>query len=186
VIPTDKSKHQVYSFTVTYTAVGGKTWTSPSRTLDVGCTNAVITDNSGFSSSATVYLGDSTSSVYTFQNPTVSLSYCAVQVNNLQSIEFDGSADSSQAFFTSGCTDPCTNINILSSATVGVITFNVKSIIPGNFNKTSPQVTITITCQPGTTTFISSISSGTILNVGLNTADPSWRHTFSSFTCSEP
>ena len=112
VIPTNKSSHQVYSFTVTYTAVGGKTWTSPTRTLDVGCTNAVITDNSGFSSSATVYLGGGTSSVYTFQNPTVSLSYCAVQVNNLQSIEFDGSADSSKAFFTSGCTDPCTSINI--------------------------------------------------------------------------
>jgi hypothetical protein len=185
VIPTDKSIHKVYTFAVTYTAEGGKTWTSPSRTLDVGCINAVITDNSGFTSSVDVYFGASTSNVYTFLNPTVSLSYCAVELNNLVEIKFDNIADSSQAFFSVGCTEPCTSINIKSTATTGKITFKVQSVITGNFAKLSPRVTINIICAPGTT-FTPSFSSGTIFNIALNTADPNWRHTFSSFTCSEP
>ena len=136
----------MYTFKTVYTADGGKTWTSGTKTLDVGCTNAVFTENTGLVMSSVVYIGASTSNVYTFSNPTVDLAYCSVVINNLVNVKLDGTLDASQAFFPSGCTQPCTGLDILSTSSIGKIEFNVQSVIPGNFVDVSTRITINLEC----------------------------------------
>ena len=86
VVPDDKSIHAVYTFKVKVTADGGATVTTNSLTLNVGCSTAVITQNTGFSNSKSVEVGSSSSGVYTYAQPTVNPAYCAGSTNSLMNV----------------------------------------------------------------------------------------------------
>ncbi len=74
VKPSDNTLHQAYSFYVKVGAQGGSSHFFGPYVLNVGCNNAFVTyaDNAAFVSSVSKNVGDATSSVYTFSQPTVS------------------------------------------------------------------------------------------------------------------
>jgi hypothetical protein len=84
VEPTDPTAHYEYKFSLTYTALGGATVTSAAYTLDVGCTNAVVTWGS-YSTSVPLVLDSTPTNVYTFPTPTLSPTYCTIVSTDLVS-----------------------------------------------------------------------------------------------------
>ncbi len=91
VKPADTSLHQPYTFYTKVSAQGGSTAFFGPYTLNIGCFTGVVTfaDHSSLVTTVDKWVGDSTSTVYTFNLPTSTLSFCDVQTNSL--VNLDGS-----------------------------------------------------------------------------------------------
>jgi hypothetical protein len=133
VVPTDKSIDAVYEFKVIVAAEGGASLTSGFYYLDVGCHNAVATENTGFDATkiATLDLDSTVASVYAFLAPTIDLGYCFVTTTAIFSEQWEAVDQAGAALLPGDCVQPCLDIDVFSTATVGVITFQVQSTITG-------------------------------------------------------
>ena len=79
VVPTDKASSTVFTFKLIATAEGGATFTTADQTLDVGCTNAVITQADSFvTAPADLIYHASTLGAYTIVDPEINPSWCSV------------------------------------------------------------------------------------------------------------
>ena len=76
IVPVYKTYHDIYTFKILFTAQGGSTFTTSVQTLDVGCSAAVITEDSSLVKAKNLVVGQSKTAVYTFSNPLVDVSYC--------------------------------------------------------------------------------------------------------------
>ena len=100
VIPSNISAHQLYSFKIKFTTIGNTVVTTDTYTLDVGCTQATVTDNSLLTTEADVLLDSGGLSVWLFDEPVIDPSYCQVIVsNNIVEAEVDGVSSPSQVVF---------------------------------------------------------------------------------------
>jgi hypothetical protein len=114
--------------------------------LNVGCNSAYVTyaDHSSFVTSLAKSVGASTSSAYTLQQPTSTLSYCTPQSTEI--VQTDGSAWSGDAKLTGTGSQPYTVFNLVSTTSQETINFKLKTTFPGSFTHISAQATITISC----------------------------------------
>ncbi len=80
VKPQDTSLHQAYTFYSRVSAYGGAEVYFGPYSLNVGCFSPVATysDSSSLVTSKSFAVGDATSSAYTFEFPTHSLTWCTV------------------------------------------------------------------------------------------------------------
>ena len=79
--PVNTALHQKYTFYMKVTASNGQsTAMFGPYYLDVGCTptSVVFTNNAAFVTNVARFVGDSSSNVYTFAQPTASRSYCTI------------------------------------------------------------------------------------------------------------
>jgi hypothetical protein len=81
VTPADTSAHAVYDFTLTWYAEGGASFTTSQMSLDVGCLNAIITQDPNLVTSSDKNLGESATILSNFKNPTTNITYCVVETN---------------------------------------------------------------------------------------------------------
>jgi hypothetical protein len=95
VKPANAALHNKYTFYTKITASGGSFLFFGPYYLDIGCTSTSVTftDATNFVNTGTSkYVGDSTANVYTFNQPTSSLSYCTISTNTI--VQSDGSTAS--------------------------------------------------------------------------------------------
>ena len=89
VKPTDNTQHTYYSFFTKVTALGGSTQFFGPYNLQVGCipTSVVFTDNPSFVNSVSLFVGDSTANVYTFNQPSSSRAWCTIKTNKIRNTD---------------------------------------------------------------------------------------------------
>ena len=147
------------------TAKGGASFTTSEFTLDVGCTNAVLTPDAGFISSSVLGLTDSKTGFYTYVNPNFDLSYCSVVSNTLTDIFIDSTSSPTAVVLQTGSN---TVVDMDSSITTEVsVSFKVQSTFTGGFTWTCPTISISVL----------DCSTVTITSTFFNCADndhPSW------------
>lgn len=98
----------------------------------------------------------------------------------------DASAEPAAVAFASGCTQPCTSVDIYSTATVEVITFAVVTTITGGLvAQTSDVVTLTIVCDAASTAITPSFTTP-VTDLAQGVVSPADRHNFGPFTCTVP
>jgi len=88
VYPIQRDRHSFYRFFVKVTAEGGSNAFFGDYNLFVGCTSAsmAINDNPYFVDNVPLLVGADVTLVYTFYNPTSSLSYCNIMKNEIVNI----------------------------------------------------------------------------------------------------
>jgi len=97
--------------------------------LDVGCTNAALTQSGGLTTSTDVLLGASTAGVYTHINPTVSMSYCPI-TNTLIEAAIDGASNGGAVVFGGGSCTACMTVDLGSTTNaVETVTFKIRSTL---------------------------------------------------------
>ena len=100
-------------------------------TLHVGCNAATISQNPAFSLTSTVASVNMLSAgtgVYTFPDPTLSHAWCT-PTNTLSEVKFNGAVLLTAASFQTGCTQPCSVVDLGSTAVEGTVSFKVVSTL---------------------------------------------------------
>jgi len=137
-----------YTFYIKVTTIGPSTATFGPWELRVGCTSDTVsyTTNSGFDVDKPIYVGDSTSNVYTFALPTATRSYCSAIKNEIYT-NSDVIWPVASPKLIQCSSNPCNVFSLVDTINPEVITFKVFSTFYGDMTLLSPTATITITCS---------------------------------------
>ena len=116
--------------------------------MNVGCFSGSSTyaDASNLVTSVSLWVGDSTSNVYTFSNPTSTRSWCTVLSNDV--VQTSGAAWSGAAKLTGSGSQPYTSWNLVSTVNPETVSFKMKTTFTNTqlFTSTA-SISILIACN---------------------------------------
>jgi hypothetical protein len=146
ITPSDNALHQAYTFYMKVTAHGGSTAFFGSYVVHVGCTavSVTFTDNPSFITNVPLWVGDSVTNVYTFNQPSVDRAWCVI----LQNTIVDPNTSADWGVKINQCAShPCNVFSLVDTIHPEVVTFKIKTTLTNSVTHISPQATITITCN---------------------------------------
>ena len=123
-------------------------------------------------------------SKFTYINPTIEPSYCTIKSNTLTEVMFESAPYPTFAEFVSGCTQPCTQVDIISTDEPGEITFKVFQTIDGDFElHENVLIKIKIECSSTSTTVVPPNPLDVAPEIPQNTDLATAKFIFAKFEC---
>jgi len=131
------------------TALGGSNAYFGSWTVNVGCFpgSVTFTDAGNFVTNVNLYVGDSVSNIYTFNQPSSNRAWCVKTANAIVNPDATGTTWTGATKINACGSQPCNVFSLVDTINPEVVTFKVKTTWTNSLTKLSPQATITITCS---------------------------------------